>query len=447
MLAAFVADLRSTPIVTYQNVTVIRNYIADKYPGLSLEKSTLMLADAVRQIVDQKIRAISEKYRAAIRENLFRNVARRTGFQINAADVLEASLPLGWAGEDLAAEVCCWIHQTIKKMVPLEMLHGFYHQLSDRYAKDPGRNLEVLAARIDQAGLLKERAAACREERLRQRRIVLSQLEKEANNKPREDEELVAEPAAALEKEPSFDTAVPKPAPVPSPKRAGYLSRRITVFTTAGMMVILALFMINLVRESVKETENAVLASSGIRRPAKHFESSYAAIADTANETGVASPTGTDIQVTGNQQTETVGAVDPGDVGRSDAEIGPINENAAQEFLVDATAYDLSSESCGKTREHPLYGITRSGVKASAGRTIAVDPEIIPLGSKVYITFPENYSYLDGIYIAEDTGRLIKGRRIDLFLGEDLPGERNVYQDALKFGVQKVKLEILENPQ
>jgi len=41
--------------------------------------------------------------------------------------------------------------------------------------------------------------------------------------------------------------------------------------------------------------------------------------------------------------------------------------------------------------------------------TIAVDPSVIPLGSKVYV---DGYGYA----IAADTGGAIKGNRIDLYL-------------------------------
>lgn len=52
------------------------------------------------------------------------------------------------------------------------------------------------------------------------------------------------------------------------------------------------------------------------------------------------------------------------------------------------------------------YGQTATGVKPKPGRTIAVDPRVIPLGSKVEI---------DGhMYRAEDTGGAIKGNRIDI---------------------------------
>lgn len=52
---------------------------------------------------------------------------------------------------------------------------------------------------------------------------------------------------------------------------------------------------------------------------------------------------------------------------------------------------------------------TATGSKPKGGRTIAVDPRIIPFGSTVYI---EGYGY----FIAEDTGGAIKGNRIDIFI-------------------------------
>lgn len=102
-----------------------------------------------------------------------------------------------------------------------------------------------------------------------------------------------------------------------------------------------------------------------------------------------------------------------------------------------ATAYDLSYESCGKYPDHPEYGITFSGKKAVKGRTIAVDPKVIPLGSKVFIEFPEPYVHMDGWYYAEDTGSKVKGRIVDVFFGERALGE------AKKFGRRKVNLRIM----
>lgn len=66
------------------------------------------------------------------------------------------------------------------------------------------------------------------------------------------------------------------------------------------------------------------------------------------------------------------------------------------------THYCACPKCCGKSD-----GITATGTKATEGRTIAVDPEVIPLGSQVEI---------DGhMYIAEDVGGAIKGNKIDIY--------------------------------
>lgn len=52
---------------------------------------------------------------------------------------------------------------------------------------------------------------------------------------------------------------------------------------------------------------------------------------------------------------------------------------------------------------------TASGQRPRWG-TIAVDPNIIPLGSKVYVP------YYDKVFIANDTGGIIKGTMIDIFM-------------------------------
>jgi uncharacterized protein YabE (DUF348 family) len=69
-----------------------------------------------------------------------------------------------------------------------------------------------------------------------------------------------------------------------------------------------------------------------------------------------------------------------------------------------ATSY--TAESAGKPPDHPAYGITASGVQAGKG-IIAVDPNIIPFRSKVYIP-----GY--GIAFAGDTGGGVKGLIVDL---------------------------------
>jgi 3D (Asp-Asp-Asp) domain-containing protein len=103
--------------------------------------------------------------------------------------------------------------------------------------------------------------------------------------------------------------------------------------------------------------------------------------------------------------------------------VAPTNNTSAKEITVKATAYTASCKGCS--------GITKTGVNIKANpneKVIAVDPSVIPLGSKVYV---EGF----GEATAADTGGAIKGNRIDVFI----PSE----QDAMNFGVKQLKVKIL----
>ncbi len=101
-------------------------------------------------------------------------------------------------------------------------------------------------------------------------------------------------------------------------------------------------------------------------------------------------------------------------------------------IAANATAYDASS--CGKSPSHPAYGITATGARAGYG-IVAVDPRVIPLGSKLYIESADG-SYVYGSAVAADTGGAIKGNRIDLCF--------NTRAEAISFGRRAVKVYILK---
>lgn len=123
---------------------------------------------------------------------------------------------------------------------------------------------------------------------------------------------------------------------------------------------------------------------------------------------------------------------------------GDDGEGRWEKFTI--TAYDLSIQSCGKKKTHPLYGITASGVDLKGqswetARVVACDPKVIPLGSKVKIKFiDESYSVYDGIYTCADVGGAIKGKKLDFFY-EDT-GEK-VSKNALNFGVTEAYVQII----
>lgn len=84
------------------------------------------------------------------------------------------------------------------------------------------------------------------------------------------------------------------------------------------------------------------------------------------------------------------------------------------------TAYCPCTHCCGKDD-----GITATGTLAAEGCTIAVDPRVIPYGSRVLLIFPNGTQHT---YIAEDCGSGVTGNHIDVFFSN--------HETARVFGVQ-----------
>ena len=74
-------------------------------------------------------------------------------------------------------------------------------------------------------------------------------------------------------------------------------------------------------------------------------------------------------------------------------------------------------------------GYTATGTKARYG-TLAVDPKVIPYGTKVYI------KELDKVFIAEDCGGGIKGNKIDIYMNSE--------SACNKWGVKTITIQILK---
>ena len=74
------------------------------------------------------------------------------------------------------------------------------------------------------------------------------------------------------------------------------------------------------------------------------------------------------------------------------------------------------------------YGeVTFTGTTPQEGRTVATDPTVIPLGTELIINGRPGY-------VAEDTGGLIRGNRLDIFMQSR--------KDCLQFGRQTMRVEI-----
>jgi len=106
---------------------------------------------------------------------------------------------------------------------------------------------------------------------------------------------------------------------------------------------------------------------------------------------------------------------------------GRIGEKLAVEeaYVVPPVSYVATAYS--------LRGRTASGRMVAKG-LIAADPRHLPLGSRVRIE-AGGYS---GEYLVADTGTLVRGKRIDIWI----PSSR----EAMRFGRRTVKLTVLSYP-
>ena len=107
----------------------------------------------------------------------------------------------------------------------------------------------------------------------------------------------------------------------------------------------------------------------------------------------------------------------------------PKEETSSDSNLVSLGTFKLTAycgcSSCnGQWTGYP----TASGVMPTVGRTIAVDPSVIPLGTKVVIN--------GHTYVAEDTGGAIKGSKIDIFFSS--------HSEAMNFGVKYAEVYVIK---
>ena len=123
---------------------------------------------------------------------------------------------------------------------------------------------------------------------------------------------------------------------------------------------------------------------------------------------------------------ETISAIEPQITAETISEEQPVI--VPEEKVVSLGVYKLSAY-CKENYPHICNNgdssYTATGTTPTVGRTVAVDPNVIPYGSEVII---------DGhTYVAEDCGGAIKGNRIDILF--------ETHQEALAFGIRYAEVE------
>lgn len=159
---------------------------------------------------------------------------------------------------------------------------------------------------------------------------------------------------------------------------------------------------------SVKQLMTWNGLTSDLIFPGQQFAVKGAAAASVANDASTAKPKASTSAPVTKQSTSTTQTQAPA---------------SGKTMTVEATAYTPYCAGCS--------GITATGIDVRSNpnqKVIAVDPSVIPLGSKVWV---EGY----GEAIAGDTGGAIKGNKIDILMPTQ--------EQALNFGRKSVTIKVL----
>lgn len=467
-MSTLLAELASNEILPVMTVKRLREYITDKYPHLSPARRAGIFADAVHRIVAGRLPELPEEKAGLFKAFLYGDAAQKQAFCIDCSDVFKTSLKLKTKDERFVKGLASWLEKSLMSPVSEDKVFEYVDRACRMLEETPDIDIEKVLETVENdvgdirpkkrvISLVHMHQSFARDNADRAEPGMTAVLDGTGGKDPgRASVTGDADGRNFTKASKPGNTVIMGPGWNADEEGAGddwiiIRKKKSAIESITGRISGLTAYAAGICRRIAGLAADTSLKGSGSRIAAISGLFAAALLLTFLSAVYVKG-------ITNNGSGKDDHIEEPAGIAMADKAMIPAGVPAADEgkergeirgevLRMTATAYDLSVESCGKDRGHPEYGITFSGTRAEAGRTVAVDPEVIPLGSIIRITFPEEYSHMDGIYVAEDTGSLIKGNRIDIFFGEDEAGSREVNKKALEFGVRYVDVEILDNKQ
>gem|GEM_PF-2904286 len=499
--------LESKYILSSKNISDIREYIGKKYAHSNTQKNTLVFANTVNSIIENQLSHFTAPYRPILRKNILKTAMNKQSFSITANDVLVACIDTHNENENVLDEFKNFSENILGFRIPKEFLSKSFSTHTAEF-KSISHTLNNIPANtgilINPKELSKPETIIAFENadnKNSDNSKMLITIQKPVNDKvipaiidshhcnaltsiheftdcqmERCFQQPINPEVIIYLQEPFIKEAIKV---ISNKQKTLYkiLWHRLTDFfiNTKSLFKLLRKFILELKKLDFKtfikkfftfwndlplKLKTAFFSSlvifsviivinydaNNIDIAVKDFDNSFIDVEKTQeNRSSIISSNLTYIKTNIKKMAETqrnvhIEAIDPAKLLLND----DIKNNASKKLDLLATAYDLSFDSYGKDTTDPRFGITTLGTKATKGRTLAVNPTVIPLRSKVYIEFPEKYSHLNGIYVAEDLSIYNDVENmVGIFFGEDKPGENNIYNEVLEFGVNKVTIYIL----
>jgi 3D (Asp-Asp-Asp) domain-containing protein len=492
METGILLDLRSIEILSEFNVARLKQYIFKKYPHEDAKKRALVFADAVKRIIGSKIPECDASSKEKLKMCIIRNALKKSAFSVDCGDVLVSALELKWREAELLDSLSKWINSVLKKEIPSEQVKKLVYEVYFALDENPDlsvetviqniyesveaiandeirenekvsaigdnveisdiweskKNEEVEISRVDERNQTDE-STRTEEVDLGRETIEISRLQE--IEEIRKIVQINEKRLSVIDIRCKIGGLIKLISGLFTPVRNLIKNREL--LKSVGQLLKNSRDLLVHIRELLKKDDNLLKLIKELLKPVEINKlsavltclicfmifSSGLVYLQKLESGGLEKSVFNEMGKTARNEIEKTGV----DEKTQSFLETKLSDGIIKKLSMRATAYDLSYESCKKDRDHPEYGITYSGRKAVLGRTVAVDPEMIPLDSELYIVFPEEYSHLDGLYVAEDIGSAVKGDIIDIFFGEDKEGENVIAQKVKEFGSQKVKVYVI----
>ncbi len=471
MSKGIIAELSSKDAISSDFIFNLRSYIFKKYPDDLPSNHVVIFADAIKRILDEKMPKFKQSQKEQIKYSLFSKTVKRAQFKINYLDIFEEILISRINGNSVVKEITNWLSEVIEYNIKESIVSDFIQNVHKALDESPNKDIDIIINEVETKHKLLDLILINTDKFFdldlpftqTNKEIEISELKytepacvERTNTRPVYAEQTSMEPVYV--EQTSREPVCIILGQLKKINKIDFTFINNILFILLGLKEKLKLrksFSLMIAFKPLMKRKIVILLTSiGIIFPYciyATYNIKHDGIEKITRAINI--PTLQIAQTINNKQEKVVESIkyenkpialnNTKEINNSlnKKVIHKLNSNIT--YKMRATAYDLSIESCGKARNHPYYGITFSGTRAKKGKTVAVDPRVISIGSRLFIRFPKEYSFLDGIYIAEDTGGKIKGNRVDIFFGEDEIGSKYISNKVKEFGVRYVQVELL----
>ncbi|MDF9407877.1 hypothetical protein L7E55_05805 [Pelotomaculum isophthalicicum JI] len=134
-MQAVLECLNKKQVMRNEDIFVLRDYIAKKYPDSGINERAKILANAVHKVIDRYLQEFNEKYRSQIKFNLLRRAVSKNYYGLNEDDIFKICIAIHNHEEDYTEALTKWVNNRQEIPVARETLIEFVNKVR-RYAGD-----------------------------------------------------------------------------------------------------------------------------------------------------------------------------------------------------------------------------------------------------------------------------------------------------------------------